>query len=84
MVQVIKGKFTCIIIEIIWRETKITSSKWEDLDEVTEGKITVKPQFNEVPRDWGNLFIKLRAHYIEQLHLTNFRENYQNVCYIEV
>ena len=84
MVQVIKGKFTCIIIEIIWRETKITSSKWEDRDEVTEGKITVKRQFNEVPRDWGNLFVKLRARYIEQLHLTNFRENYQNICYIEV
>ena len=41
-------------------------------------------QFNEVPRDWGNLFFKLRAFYIELLHLTNFRENYQNVCYIEV
>ena len=69
---------------MIWRETKITSSKWEDRDGVTKGKITVEPQFNEVPRDWGNLFAKLRARYIELLHLMNFRDNYQNVCYTEV
>ena len=45
---------------------------------------TVEPRFNEVPRDWGNLHVKSRVRYIEHLHLTNFRENYQNVRYIEV
>ena len=45
---------------------------------------TVEPQFNEVSRDWGNLLVKSRVRYIEHLHLTNFRENYQNVRYIEV
>ena len=32
----------------------------------------------------GNLFILSRIHYIEHLHLKNFQDNYQNVCYIEV
>ena len=27
---------------------------------------------------WGNLFVTSRVRYIEHLHLTNFRENYQN------
>ena len=45
---------------------------------------TVEPRFNEVPRDRGNLLVKSRVRYIEHLHLTNFRENYQNVRYIEV
>ena len=40
--------------------------------------------FNEVPREWGNLFVKSRIHHIEHLHLTNFPEKYQNVRYIEV
>ena len=40
--------------------------------------------FNEVPREWGNLFVISRVHYIEHLHLKNFGENYQNVRYIEV
>ena len=31
-----------------------------------------------------NLFVKLRAHYTENLDITNFRENDQNVRYIEV
>ena len=33
---------------------------------------TVEPRFNEVPRDWGNMFIISRVHYIEHLDLTNF------------
>ena len=45
---------------------------------------TVGPRFNEVPRDWGNLFVISRVRYIENLDLTNFRENNQNIRYIEV
>ena len=44
----------------------------------------MEPRFNEVPRDWGNLFVKSKVRYIEHLHLTNFRENYQHLRYIEV
>ena len=44
----------------------------------------MEPRFSEVPRDWGNLFLKSKVRYIEHFHLTNFRENYQNVRYIEV
>ena len=44
----------------------------------------VEPQFNEVPRDWENLLVILRAHYIENLHFTNFWQNKQNVHSIEV
>ena len=46
--------------------------------------VIVEPRFNEVKRDRGNLLVKSRVRYIEHLHLTNFRENYQNVRYIEV
>ena len=45
---------------------------------------TVEPRFNKVPRDWGNWFVILRIHYIENLDLTNLRGNNQNVRYIEV
>ena len=45
---------------------------------------TVEPRFNEVPRDWENMFVKSRVRYIGHLHLMNFRENYQNFRYIEV
>ena len=45
--------------------------------------VTVEPRFNEVPRDWGNLLVKSRVRYIQHLHLKKFRENYQNVPYIE-
>ena len=44
---------------------------------------TVEPQFNKVPRDWGNLFVISRVSYIKNLDLTNFWENKQNVHYIE-
>ena len=40
---------------------------------------TVEPRFNEVQRDWGK-FVR----YIKHFHLSKFRENSQNVCYIEV
>ena len=43
-----------------------------------------EPQFNEVPRDWRNLFVILRVHYIENFDLTNFWENEQNVHYVKV
>ena len=45
---------------------------------------TVEPQFNEVPRDWGNLFVISRVRYIENFDLTNFRENNKNMRFIEV
>ena len=45
---------------------------------------TVEPRFNEVPRDWGNLFVISRVRYIENLDITNLWENIQNVGYIEV
>ena len=32
----------------------------------------------------GKLFVALRVRYFEHLHLTNFRENHQNVRYIDV
>lgn len=28
--------------------------------------------FNEMPREWGNLFVISRVHYIEHLHLIKF------------
>ena len=37
-----------------------------------------------MPRDWENLFVIAWVGYIENLHLTNFWENKQNVRYIEV
>ena len=40
--------------------------------------------FNEVPRDKGNLFVISRLRYIKNLDLTKFWENKQNVRYIEV
>ena len=43
---------------------------------------TVESRFNEVPRDWGNLFVISRVRYIEKLDLTNFWENRQYVRYI--
>ena len=36
-----------------------------------------------MPRDWGNLFVMSRVRYIENLDLTNFQENNQNIHYIE-
>ena len=33
--------------------------------------ISVKPRFNEVPRDWGNVFVISRVRYIENLDITN-------------
>ena len=41
-------------------------------------KYTVEPRFNEVPRDWGNLFVISRVHYIENHDITNLWEN--NEC----
>ena len=41
-------------------------------------------RFNKVPRDCGNLFVVSSIRYIENLDLTNFWENKQNVRYIKV
>ena len=43
-----------------------------------------EPRFNEVPRDWGNLFVISRLRYIKNFDLTKFWENKQNIRYIEV
>ena len=45
---------------------------------------TVEPRFNEVTGDWPNLFVKWRVHYMENLDITNLRENDRSVCDIEV
>ena len=47
---------------------KITEDKRE---KQTSSRATVEPRFNEVPRDWGNLFVISRVCYIENLHITN-------------
>ena len=66
------------------RSNKSNTRRSVSSDIQTSRRNTVVPRFNEVPRDWGNLFVISRIRYIEHLHLTNFRENYQNVCSIEV
>ena len=49
------------------------------------GKLcTVEPLFNEFGGDWVNLFIKSRFRYIENLDITNWRGNNENVRHIEV
>ena len=40
---------------------------------------TVEPRFNKVPREWGNLFVVSRVRYIENLDITNFCKNDQNI-----
>ena len=44
----------------------------------------VEPRFNEVAGDRPNSFVKWRVRYIENLDITNLRENDQKVRYIEV
>ena len=44
----------------------------------------MEPRFSEVAGDRPNLFVKSRVRYIENLDITNFRGNDQNVRYIEV
>ena len=44
----------------------------------------MEPRFNEVAGGRPNLFVKSRVRYIENLDITNLRENDQNVHYIEV
>ena len=51
---------------------------------LAQGHSTVEPRFNEVPSDWGNLFVISRVRYIENLDITNLWKNNQNVRYIEV
>ena len=46
---------------------------------VHESSYTVEPRFNEVAGDRPNLFVKWRVRYIENLDITNLRENDQNV-----
>ena len=54
------------------------------LVEIAECYNTVEPRFNEVAGDRPNLFVESRVRYIENLVITNFRGNDQNVRYIEV
>ena len=44
----------------------------------------VETRFNEVARDWPNLFIKWRVCYIENLDIMNLWGNEQKVHYVEV
>ena len=44
----------------------------------------VEPRFNELPRDWGNLFVISRVRYIGNLDITNLWKNNKNVRYIEI
>ena len=54
-------------------------SLWLDILKGPVSRLT--SLFKQVPRDWGNSFVISRVRFIEHLHLTNFRENYQNVRY---
>ena len=45
---------------------------------------TVESRFNEITRDWPNLFVNWRVHYIGNIDITNLRGNEHNVRYIEV
>ena len=38
---------------------------------------TVEPRINEVARDWGNWFVKLRVCYVQNLDLTSLQKNNQ-------
>ena len=42
-------------------------------------RTTLEPRFNKVARDRLNLFVKSRVRYIENLEITNLRENDQYV-----
>ena len=42
-------------------------------------KIIVEPRFDEVSKDWRNLFVVSTVRYVENLDLTNLRQNNQNV-----
>ena len=44
----------------------------------------MEPRFNELAGDRPNLFVKSKVRYIENLGITNLRENNQNVRYIVV
>ena len=74
-----KGNWT--YFELVGSSTYQSLSHWGS---TVQNLSTVGPRFNEVPRDRGNLFILSRVYYIAHLHLKNFQDNYQNVCYIEV
>ena len=42
---------------------------------------TVEPRFNEVPRDWGNLFVISKGSLYRTPPFNEFSGNYQNVRY---
>ena len=44
----------------------------------------VEPRYNEVPRDWENVFIISRVRYKRNPVITNLWENDQNLRYIRV
>ena len=46
--------------------------------------VTVEPRIDEVPRDWGNLFVISRVRYIGNVDVTHLWKNNRNVRYIEV
>ena len=46
--------------------------------------VTVEPRYNEVPRDWENVFVIWRVRYKGNPIITNLWENDQNLRYIGV
>ena len=72
--QVFLAKFLCYSMHACYWYTERTFFIYS----------TVEPRFNKVAGDRPNLFVKWRVRYIENLDITNLRENDQNVCYIEV
>ena len=49
---------------------------------IWENRSTVEPRFNEVPRDWGNLFVISRVRYIKGLEQFNEFSKKQPKCSI--
>ena len=64
---------SAVILSVPWKASLFVSKELEAFKESASVKqngrkqavITVEPQFNEMPRDWGNLFVVL----------TNFRKS---------
>ena len=63
-------------------QTVLSQADVTNTSRMNHSETTVEPRFNEVPSDWGNVFVISRVHYIENLYLTNFWKNRQYVRYI--
>ena len=58
---------------------KFTGTCSLTITEYNEPPNVVEPRFNEVAGDRSNLFVKWRVRYVENLDMTNMRENDPNV-----